>query len=154
MVKITGWITGCFALATLLMACGGSDSPTGPGTGGGSLTEAALIGKWNVTSVHTQGWSTDDAGNKKNVDSVDTFPSGTNTVEYWSNKTDTVNLGGFKIGGTWSIKGDSVITITSLFGFAHTSSAFASVSGNSGTFKTLQVDGQDSLMATSSATKQ
>lgn len=153
MKKSIGWMAGCFGLGMLLMACGGSDSSTGPGNGG-TLTEAALIGKWNVTTVHNKGWETDDAGNKKNVDTVETYPAGISTVEYKSDKTMAMNMGGFPITGTWSIKGDSVITVTTVLGFNVPSSAYAVINGNSGTFTTHQVDDQQDLVVTTSATKQ
>jgi len=137
----------------LLMACGGSDSPTGPGTGG-ALTEAALIGKWNITTTHYTGWQNDSAGNKKTVDSTDTFPSGINTAEYKSDKSFIQSLGGFGFNGTWSIKGDSLITISTFFGITDTTSAYVVINGNSGTYTTHQVDSEQDLVVTSSATKQ
>jgi len=151
MKKLNGSLLGCFGLGMLMMAC---DSGTGSGGGGGNLTEADLIGKWNVTSTHEKGWRNDDAGNKQDVDTVESVPSGTSTVEYKSDKTVSINFGGFGISGTWSIKGDSVITISSFAGFADTSSAFASITGKSGTFITHEVAMDEDLIVTTSATKQ
>ena len=149
MVKIFGWMAGCLGLVALLMAC---DSTTGS-SGGGSLTEDALIGKWTVTSVHSKGWLTDDSGNKKNVDTVETFPSGGSTAEYKADKTVAISTDGFAISGTWSIKGDSVITVTDIFGTQAASSAFASINGKSGTFITHEVATEQDLVVTTSATK-
>jgi len=150
MNKANVWVAGCLGLGMLLMACGG-DSATGPG--GGGLSEATLVGKWNVTSVNNKGWENDDNGVKKNVDSTDTFPAGIYTAEYKSDKTYTMNLGGFAVNGTWSIKGDSLITISTVFGFTDTSSSLASISGNSGTFISHEVDSDQDLIVTTKATK-
>lgn len=151
MNKMNGWVAGCLGLGMMLMACGG-DSATGPG-GGGALTEAALVGKWNITSVNNKGWQNDDNGVKQNIDSTDTYPAGLSTVEYKSDKTVSIDMGGFAINGTWSIKGDSVITISSILGFSDTSSAYAVINGNSGTFTTHQVDIDEDLIVTTKAAK-
>jgi hypothetical protein len=147
-----GWLAACLALG-LLAACD-SSSGNGPG-GGGALTEAALIGKWNVTSRQSKGWETDDEGNHKNVDTLETYPAGTSTVEYKSDKTFAASLGGlFSINGTWSIKGDSVITLTTIFGLTDTTSAYAVINGNEGTFTEHNVDSEQDLVVTTKATKQ
>jgi len=149
MIKINGWMTMCLGAGMLLMAC---DTSTNSGSGP-TLTEDALIGKWTVTSIHNKGWMNDDAGNRVNVDTVKNVPSGSSTAEYKSDKTVSINFGGFPISGTWSIKGDSVITVESIAGYKDTTSAFVSIDGKSGTFITHEVDMDQDLIVTTSATK-
>ena len=148
MNKRNGLLAGCLGLGMILMGC---DSSTG--TSGTTVSEAALIGKWSITSVHTKGWETDNLGNKKDVDSTETFPVGVNTVEYKSDHSYSTGMGGLNLGGTWSVKGDSVITVTSFLGLEIPSSVSASISGNSGTFISHQVDTEEDLVVTTTATK-
>ena len=147
MVKIFGWMASCFGMGMLLMAC---DSTTNPTTGPGP---ADLVGKWNVTSIHTKGWTNDDSGNKHTIDTVEAVPSGTYTIEYKSDNTVSTTQDGAPITGTWSVKGDSVIIINSLGGYSDTLVALVAINGKSGTFTTHQVDPDDDLMVTLSATK-
>jgi hypothetical protein len=152
MAEIKGWMAGCFGLGLLLAAC--DSSTNSGGGGGGNVAEADLIGKWSVSSVHRKGWETDVAGNHKDVDTVETYPAGTDIVEYKSDKTFTAGFGMFSINGTWSIKGDSVISVTSILEMKDTSSAQAVISGKEGTFTTHQVDSEEDLVVTTKATKQ
>jgi hypothetical protein len=153
MKRLIGCMVAGLGLGMVIMACGGSDSATGPG-GGGTLTDAEVIGKWTATSAHKKGWETDSAGNKINVDSVLTDAADLPSIEYKSDKTVTTDLGGFALTGTWKIKGDSVITINSFFGIADTSSAYVVINGKSGTYTTHQVDSEQDVTITTSATKQ
>jgi hypothetical protein len=135
--------------ALVLGACESSTN-----AGGGTLTEAALVGKWNIASQQSKGWETDDAGNRKDVDTLETYPSGLNAVEYKSDKTFSVSLGGVSIGGTWSIKGDSLITVTSFLGLSLPSSDHVVINGKEGVFTSHEVDTEQDLVVTKKATKQ
>jgi len=136
----------------LLMGCGGSDSPTGSGSGN-NLTDAAIVGKWELTSIHTQGWETDESGNHKDVNTTEAIPAGTEIAEYKSDKTFTQGTAAFSVTGTWSVKGDSLLTVIADFGGV-TLAEHVVIDGKTATFTSHQVDSEEDITVTNTATKQ
>ncbi len=137
------WMAGCLGLGLLLVAC---DSSTG------AATEADVVGIWKVTSSHDKGWRIDAEGVKVDVDEDDSSAIG-NTLEFKADGTLAYNVG-FDVTGKWSMSGNTLTTLITVFGYTDTTANTVTISGKEGTFVSHDVDEETDIVTTVKATKQ
>jgi hypothetical protein len=143
MRKAMVWMAGCLGLGLLLMAC---ESSTGSGT------DADVVGTWKITSAHDKGWRLDDDGNKQDVDEDDSSQIG-GTRQFNADHTLAFDVG-FQVTGTWSVSGNTLTTLITVFGFTDTSTSTVTIDGKEGTFVSHDVDAETDIVTTLKATKQ
>jgi hypothetical protein len=143
MRKTIGSMAGCLGLGLLLMAC---DSSTGP------VTPADIVGKWTVTSAHEKGWRLDDEGVKQDVDGDDSSQIG-NTLEFKDDNTLIYNVG-LTVTGKWTISGNTLTTMITVFGFTDTTQTTVTVNGKDATLERHDVDEEEDIVTTLKATKE
>lgn len=131
MKKVIKGLFGATLGGLLLVACNG-----GTGADGGTpISDADMIGIWNVLTMHEKGTEkTSFPGQTpvvENTDSTTTFGAGT-TMELKADKTCQLNMS-FPISGTWSAKGSSLTVITTILGITDTAVSTVTLDGKNAT---------------------